>query len=226
MIGTGLGSRFKFDQGALLFDGLIPAALQPEFPNQPWKYDPGYLSFRPGARANSPFFNQSDTDPGIYKMDEALQSPVTVEELGTFAQRGYDGTYKNIHIPTFLIDGEYDSFFCGPNNVACQTGATTTDGPATLEQDAAPLEQYEGPGFSPQACLRSAVIPDAGHDINFELNSDQAADQIAYFADQAMGNQGQRNASYRQTCGTQQPDITDILPEIGRLVPPTNTPLN
>lgn len=226
VIGTGYGNRFKFDQGAMLFSGLIPAAAQPLYNGQPWALDPGYLSFRPGARANSPFFNKADTDPAIFTMDENLQNPVTAEELATFFVREYDGTHKNIHTPTFLINGSNDSFFCGPNNIACVTAATPSDNPQTLEKDAAALTQYENPGFAPQACLRTAVIPGAGHDINFELNADQLWKQVAYFADQAMGPQGANNASYRQSCVTRPTDLTDLLPEIGRLIPPTNLPIN
>lgn len=226
VIGTGYGNRFKFDQGAMLFGGLIPASAQPLYKGQPWALDPGYLSFRSGARANSPFFNKADTDPAIFTMDEQLQNPVTAEELATFFVREYDGTHKNIHTPTFLINGEQDSFFCGPNNIACVTAATPADGPKTLEEDAKAMTQYENPGFSPQACLRTAVIPAGGHDINFELNANQVWQQIAYFADQSMGAQGQNNASYRQTCVNRQTDITDLLPELGRLIPPTNLPIN
>jgi pimeloyl-ACP methyl ester carboxylesterase len=226
VIGTGYGNRFKFDQGALLFGGLIPAAAQPLYAGQPYALDPGYVSFRSGVRANSPFFYKPDMDPAIFPIDEALQNPVTLEELATFSTRGYDGTHKNIKEPTFIINGEHDSFFCGPKDNACATAASHSDGPATLERDAKANTEYESAGFSGQACMRSAVIPDAGHNINFHENSNQVWEQIAYFADDAMGNQGQNSQAYKHGCDSNPTSLADLLPEVGRLIPPTNLPLS
>jgi pimeloyl-ACP methyl ester carboxylesterase len=226
VIGTGYGNRFKLDQGGLLFGGLIPASAQPLYQGQPWALDPGYTSFRPGVRANSPFFYKPDMDPAIFPIDEALQNPVTLEELATFVNREYDGTHKNIRTPTFIINGEHDSFFCGPQDIACTTSATHSDGPATLERLSKANTNYEAPGFSTQACLRSAIIPDAGHNLNFHLNSNQVWEQIAYFANDAMGNRGQNTATYRHQCDSKPGSLTDLLPEVGRLIPPTNLPIS
>lgn len=220
VIGTGYGNRFKLDQGGLLFAGLIPAAMQPNFPNAPWKFDPGYLSFRPGVRANSPFFYKPNMDPALLTLDEKLQSPVTAAELAMFVPRDYDGTHKNIKIPTFIINGEHDSFFCGAGDKMCATNATQKATPQQLEAASANQTGYEAPGFSPQACLRTAVIPDAGHNINLHENSDQVSAQIAYFADQAMGVTGENNQQYRSGCAVREEGLSDLLPELGRIVPP------
>lgn len=63
-----------------------------------------------------------------------------------------------------------------------------------------------------QACFRAAAIPDAAHDINLHRNAQQLYDQIAYFADQAMGDRGQNVGSYRSTCATRAPSLGDALP--------------
>jgi pimeloyl-ACP methyl ester carboxylesterase len=220
VIATGYGNRFKLDQGGLLFAGLIPAALQPNFPDAPWKADPGYLSFRPGARANSPFFYKPDMDPALLTIDEQLQSPVTATELGLFVSRDYDGTHKNLKIPNFIINGEHDSFFCGAGDQMCATDASQQATPQQLEAAGAKQTAYEAPGFGPQACLRTAVIPDAGHNINLHENSDQVSAQIIYFADQAMGVSGQNNQQYRSSCVTRGEGLPDLLPELTRIVPP------
>lgn len=222
VIGTGYANRFKLDQGGLLFSGLIPAALQDKFPDAPWKLDPGYLSFRPGARANSPFFYKPNLDPAILTLDEELQSPVTATELGLFVLRDYDGTHKNIKTPTFLVMGEHDSFFCGTGNRECATDASQEATPQELEAASARMTRYEEPGFSPQACLRTAVIPDAGHNMNFHRNSDQVSAQIAYFADEALGTDGSKARDYRASCAKRDENLGDLLPEVDRLVPPTN----
>jgi pimeloyl-ACP methyl ester carboxylesterase len=222
VIATGYANRFKLDQGGLLFAGLIPAALQKNFPDAPWKLDPGYLSFRPGARANSPFFYKPNLDPAILTLDEKLQSPVTATELGMFVVRDYDGTHKNIKTPTFIIMGEHDSFFCGSGNAECETDASQQATPQQLEAASARHTKYESTGFTPQACLRTAVIPDAGHNINFHRNSDQVSATIDYFADQALGTHGENERSYRANCPTRDENLTDLLPETERLIPPTN----
>ncbi|GAB3583916.1 hypothetical protein GCM10027445_59330 [Amycolatopsis endophytica] len=220
VIGTGYGNRFKLDQGGLLFSGLIPAALQPNFPHASWKFDPGYLSFRPGARANSPFFYKPNTDPALLTLDEQLQSPVTATELGLFLPRDYDGTHKNIKIPNFIINGEHDSFFCGAGDKECANEASQQATPQELEAAAANQTAYEAPGFGPQACLRTAVIPDAGHNINLHQNSDQVSAQIIYFADEAMGVTGQNNQQYRGSCVTRDEGLSDLLPDLTRVIPP------
>lgn len=221
VIGTGYGNRFKADAGVQLFSGLQPASTVPVTAGEPWALDPGYLQPRPGSRAE-PLYNVENTDPGVMATDEKLANTVTAEELGLFAVREYDGTAKNIKIPTFLVNGEKDTIFCGPNEIACTTSGTTEDGPEALEEKAEALQQYEAPGFGPQACLRAASIPDMGHDTNLHLNAQQTFAQIVYFADQAMGTSGEKSADYRANCATGQPSLSDRLPETGRVVPPTD----
>jgi pimeloyl-ACP methyl ester carboxylesterase len=221
VIGTGYGNRFKADAGVALFAGLQPASTVPVTANEPWAVDPGYLQPRPGSRG-APLYNVPNTDPGVQATDERLANSVTAEELGLFSIREYDGTAKNITIPTFLINGEKDVIFCGPNEIACTTSGTKDDGPEALEEKAKALQQYEAPGFGPQACLRAASIPDMGHDTNLHLNAQQTFAQIVYFADQAMGTSGENSAEYRATCADRAPTAADKLPEVGRLVPPTD----
>jgi pimeloyl-ACP methyl ester carboxylesterase len=221
VIGTGYGNRFKPDAGVALFSGLQPASTVPVTAGEPWAADPGYLQPRPGSRG-APLYNVSNTDPGVLATDEKLANTVTAEELGLFAIREYDGTAKNIAIPTFLINGEKDVIFCGPHEIACTTPGTKDDGPQALEEKAKALQQYEAPGFGPQACFRAASIPDMGHDTNLHLNAQQTFAQIVYFADQAMGPRGEKTADYRATCAEGAPTLSDRLPEVGRVVPPTD----
>lgn len=221
VIGTGYGNRFKPDAGAELFAGLQPASTVPVTADEPWAPDPGYLQPTPGGRANSPLYNLPNTDPGVIATDERLANSVTLEELGSFAIREYDGTHKNIRIPTFLVNGENDVIFCGPNEVACATTASATDGPEVLEERARDLQEYEAPGFGPEACFRAASVPGVGHDNNFHLNALQTYAQIVYFADAAMGPQGENTEEYKATCATRETTPADLLPEFGRLVPPS-----
>lgn len=221
-IGTGYGNRFKADAGVKLFSGLQPASTVPVTARQPWALDPGYLQPRPGSRKTSPLYNVPNTDQAVIDTDEKLANTVTAEELGTFASREYDGTHKNISIPTFLINGSKDVIFCGPNEVACATSGTKQDGPQALEEKAKALRDYEGPGFGPKACFRAASIPDMGHDTNLHLNAQQTFAQIVYFADEAMGSRGDQVDKYKATCANRAATLSDRLPEVGRVVPPTD----
>lgn len=78
---------------------------------------------------------------------------------------------------------------------------------------------YEAPGFHPQACLRAAVIPAAGHNITLHRNSQQDSATIVYFADQALRPTGANAERYRSTCRTRPSTVTDVLPDTSRLVP-------
>jgi alpha-beta hydrolase superfamily lysophospholipase len=69
----------------------------------------------------------------------------------------------SIHIPVLLADGEDDPFFCGTLGDICVTAAT--------------LKAAESADFPP-ACLRTYVLPDAGHDINPELNTRQYQSEV------------------------------------------------
>lgn len=223
VIGTGYGNRFKPDAGLALFSGLQPASTVPVTAGEPWAVDPGYLQPRPGSRAPSTLYQETNLDPGVVATDERLANSVTLEELGTFAIREYDGTHKNISIPTFLINGEEDVIFCGPDESACDTKASHQASPQELEARAAALQEYEAPGFGPAACFRAASIPDNGHDANLHLNAQQTFATIVYFADQAMGPQGENVEPYRSACATREPNLSDQLPEIGRPIPPTGS---
>ncbi|WP_165943897.1 alpha/beta fold hydrolase [Saccharopolyspora karakumensis] len=218
VIGTGYSNRFRLEQGVNLLSTMIPAALQPALPPARWKADPGYLASRPGTRPRLPFFHGPGADPGMLAVDDRLQNPMTVTEPLALS-REYDGTHKGIRIPAFLINGQHDDFVCGPGGSSCRTAAGVHDSPEALERAGSALADYEAPGFHPHACLRAAVIPAAGHNIALHRNSHQASDTIAHFADQALGATGTNAEPYRATCSTRPSGITDVLPDLTRLVP-------
>lgn len=219
-IGTGYSDRVDpLTAGAFIAEST-PAALSPLESNQPWSIDPGYLQPLSTARDLPQLYNAADVDPQVEKEDAALANTVTVGEVATFAEREYDGTHKNIHIPTFDIQGEYDIMTCGTNAEECATNATTTDNPVTLEKAAKRFTDWQGGAFSSQACFRAAVVPDAAHNVSLALNANQTQVQIAFFALEAMGTHGQNTKKYRDTCTTSGPSVFDDLPDLTRLIPP------
>jgi pimeloyl-ACP methyl ester carboxylesterase len=219
-IGSGYSDRVN-PVTAGSFIGLgTPAKLSPVTSNQPWSVDPGYIQPLPSARNLPQLYYPKHVEPGVVQTDTKLANTTTVGEIATFPNREYDGTHKNIRIPTFDIQGEYDIMTCGNNAAECSTKATQSSDPATLERDGKGFTDWQKTSFSSQACFRGAVVPDAAHDVALHKNANQFQDQVAYFADQAMGTNGQNAANYRKNCAPHGPTLSDSLPEIHRLVPP------
>jgi pimeloyl-ACP methyl ester carboxylesterase len=219
-IGTGYSDRVNPVTAGSFIALSTPALASPIQKNQPWAIDPGYLQPLPTARGIPQLFYTSNADPGVIATDVRLANTVTVGEVGTFVEREYDGTHKNIRIPTFSIQGQYDIMTCGDQAKECTTDATTTDSAVALERKAQRYTDWQSTAMSSQACFRGAVVPDAAHDITLHRNAEQFHAQVAFFADQAMGTQGQNVAHYKQTCARNGPTVFDTLPELNRLVPP------
>ncbi|NWJ71088.1 alpha/beta fold hydrolase [Pseudonocardia sp. ICBG1122] len=197
-----------------------PAALDPVTSGEPWAADPGYLQVRQGSRNIPALYHRENVDPAVIEKDNELANTVTVPELATFPEPEYDGMHKNITIPTFSINGEYDTLVCGANQQECATDASQDASPEELEAASTRLRDWEAPAHNSAACFRAAAVPDAGHDINLHRNAQQAFAQIAYFADEASGVHGENVAAYRSNCRTAAPGLSDILPDTTRLAPP------
>ncbi|TCK20684.1 alpha/beta hydrolase [Pseudonocardia endophytica] len=197
-----------------------PAALDPVTSSEPWAADPGYLQVRQGSRNIPALYHEENADPAVIAKDNELANTVTAPELATFPEPEYDGMHKNITIPTFTVNGEFDTLVCGANQQECSTDASQTASPEELEAASTRLRDWEAPAHNSASCFRAAAIPDAGHDINLHRNAQQAFAQIAYFADQASGTAGENVDSYRASCRTEKPGVSDVLPDTTRLAPP------
>jgi pimeloyl-ACP methyl ester carboxylesterase len=136
-----------------LIPQFYPATLDPQLSAEGYD-DPSYLTTRPGGR--SIFYNLSDTDPAVISEDENTKSVSSVAEFSALVDPVVLAPSDGIHIPVLLADGEDDPFFCGTLGDICGTAAT--------------LKAAESADFPP-ACLQTYVLPDAGHDINLELNT-------------------------------------------------------
>lgn len=122
-----------------------PAALAPRNAGQPWAADPGYLQPLPGSRDIPQLYYKPNADPKVIATDERLANTDTAEELGSFVQSEYDGSRKNIHVPTFLINGERDILVCGNNAEKCATNSTTAEkNPAVIEKNSQTLRDWQG----------------------------------------------------------------------------------
>lgn len=220
VIATGYTDRVSAMNAVPLILTGGPAALDPVSSSEPWALDPGYLQVRQNSRNIPALYHAENADPAVIEKDNELAHTVTAPELATFPEPEYDGMHKNITIPTFTINGEYDTLVCGANQHECATDASQDASPEELEAASTRLRDWEAPAHNSAACFRAAAIPDAGHDINLHLNAQQAFAQIAYFADEASGTRGENVESYRSSCRTTPPGPADLLPDTARLVPP------
>lgn len=219
-IGTGYSDRVDpVNAGSFIALGT-PAALSEVQAKQPWAIDPGYLQPLPTARDLPQLYFAPNRDPGVVATDVRLANTVTVGEIATFVPREYDGTHKNITIPTFSVQGEFDIMTCGQDAQECATDATPSDNPVEVERKSARYTAWQSTAMNSRSCFRGAVIPDAAHNVALHKNATQFDAQVAFFADQAMGVEGQNVDRYRKTCATHGPSIFDTLPELTRLVPP------
>ena len=203
IIGTGWGSTIQSLPLARFFSGFYPAALDPKFLGA--ILDPNYLTPLPGGRNQDYLYDLNNVDAGMIQYDQdVLRDTVTDGEGVTFYNRygaipvtvlptndtevllPLSTHTKNIRVPSFLINGVNELFFCGDQQRYCASGQALYDS----------QKDY----FSPEACLRTAVTPNAGHDLNLQLNAQTSYQVIRTWLDRALGPTGAKRNSYRAAC--------------------------
>ncbi|WP_370947866.1 alpha/beta hydrolase [Amycolatopsis sp. cg5] len=127
--------------------GVYPAALDPKFG---LAYE-GYYTTVPGRRGG--LFYGPDDDPAVIALDEQLKEPVSLTEVGDLTTLAFTApTSVNITAPVLIANGTEDALFCqGLLASNCASAAN--------------LKAQEAPYFAPEACLRTYVLPGAGHNI-------------------------------------------------------------
>lgn len=132
----------------------------------------GYLTTAPGRRA-SLFYQSVDSDPAVLALDEATRHSVTIGELTDLSGTAYDAIVAQIGqigVPVLDVVGQYDAIFCGAGAADCSTPTSVLTA--------------EKPVYSAQACLQTATLPAAGHDLNLHLNAGNFFDLAARWAQQ------------------------------------------
>jgi pimeloyl-ACP methyl ester carboxylesterase len=87
---------------------LYPAVLDPAYASS--GYDPGYLTIRPGTRAEPYYAPDTNYDKRVLAADEAIKGTVTFWELNNYPL--IFRTRLNISAPVFLLIGTKDGIFC------------------------------------------------------------------------------------------------------------------
>lgn len=179
---TGFLHDVNFDfVNSVLMPSLYPATLDPKFAGQFPNFD--YLTSVPGSRGGA-FYYLPNVDPQVLSLDESLKQTTTIGELTTGPAITFDPISFQIEGPVQVVIGEFDSIFCG-NHVNCS--------------DKAAVQNYEKGFYSAPACVETAVISDAGHDLNLQTNADAAYNQMLSWADRTVGSTA---GIPPQPCGT------------------------
>jgi pimeloyl-ACP methyl ester carboxylesterase len=143
--------------GAVVPMSMYPAAVDPAFSEKP--LDPGYLTTRPGTRANPGFYNVAATDPKVIAYDDAHKDVVTATHAAGFIAIVNDPTISRaVEVPVLSLQGNYDGGFC--------------------DTPACPQAADEPHAWSPAAELELHVIDNAGH--NIHLHAAAAPIEFAY----------------------------------------------
>ena len=155
---------------ASLLPALYPATLDPKFDGQFPNFD--YLTTLPGTRGG-PFYYLPNVNPQVLALDENLKQTTSVAELNTGPGMIFDPISLQIEGPVLVVIGEFDYIFCG-HLLNCS--------------DKAAVQSYEQAFYGDPALVETAVISDAGHDLNLHTNSDAAFNQMLSWADRNVGN--------------------------------------
>lgn len=225
VIGTSWASDLQTVPLIRFFSGFIPAQLDGKTAPQVG-LDPSYLTSGPGGRNQNFLYDLSNVDPKMIDYDQdVLRSTVSAGEGATFYLRFNDipaGQFipttsqeitvplpesltRQIRIPVFLDNGQNDLFFCGTDRQTCNSSQA--------------LQNKEATAFTPAACERAGVTPHAGHDVNLQENAPFTYGTILTWANQALGPDGNNQASYRAHCqafsatnGTGGPGVFGAIP--------------
>ena len=168
---TGFLHDVNFDfVNTVLLPALYPATLDPKFAGQYPNFD--YFTTLPGSRSG-PFYYMENVNPEVLARDESLKQTTTIGELNTGPLMVFSPISFEIEGPVQVVIGEFDYIFCG-NLVNC------SDKPA--------VQNYESSFYSDSACVETAVISEAGHNLNVHTNADAAFNQMLAWADRNVGS--------------------------------------
>lgn len=202
VIATGWGSTIQTLPLAKFFSSFYPAGLDPKFAGK--ILDPGYLTTLPGSRKNL-LYDSGNIDPRMIDYDETvLRDTAAAGEGLTFYNRfgaipvtslpasneevqlPLSDHTRNIKVPTFLVNGKSEIFFCGTESKDCSSAEA--------------LYTSQQQFFTAQACLQTAVIGDAGHALNLQRNATQTYDVVINWLNRSLGTSGQHRDMYRAAC--------------------------
>jgi pimeloyl-ACP methyl ester carboxylesterase len=148
-----------------ILTSLYPANLDPLFAGR--NIPDGYLTSLPGLRGV--FYYAPSADPLVIAIDDQTKETVTTAELDTAVA----GLFQSggVHVPAFVIVGDFDAAFCAP---------PTCSASGSLAAEAS--------FFPADACVETAAIAGAGHDLNLQFQAQEAYDAVLSWLDRRVGS--------------------------------------
>lgn len=146
---------------------LYPAAQDPKFASA--GLPSGYETTAPNTRG-SDFYYAPGADPAMIASDESTKQTGSAAEFTAFSAARTSAVTHGIHVPTLLAVGQYDLLDC--NEAAGLSCA-----------DAAAVMTRESGNFSPTACLKAYVQPNAGHDIDLHVGAASFFNRVSTWLD-------------------------------------------
>ncbi|GAA4030769.1 alpha/beta hydrolase [Allokutzneria multivorans] len=135
--------------------------------------DPAYLTTGSGLRYTA-FHTPGPLDQRALEADEATKDVIAPGEMVDAVLIGLVLPYsRRINVPVLLAMGEKDSVFCGLLASDCSS--------------AAGLRQGEDFYYSPEAKLRTFVLPNYGHSINYAPNAPLLHNAVNGWATEMVG---------------------------------------
>ncbi|HEV8577864.1 MAG TPA: alpha/beta fold hydrolase [Thermoanaerobaculia bacterium] len=187
LVGHSLGSVISIDEAATYGDvdgvvltgvshtvtdalgqiltSLYPANLDPRFADR--NIPDGYLTSLPGLRGI--FYYLPSADPLVIAIDDQTKETVTTAELDTAVPALFQS--PAVHVPTFVIVGDFDAAFCAPPSCSASGSLAA-----------------EASFFPADACVETASIANAGHDLNLQFQAQEAYDAILSWMDRRVGS--------------------------------------
>jgi pimeloyl-ACP methyl ester carboxylesterase len=138
-----------------LLANFYPAQLDPKFASA--GLPAGYFTTVPNTR-DEMFYNPARAGADVMSQDEALKQTVTLGELSTLNDASAPSLSQQIHVPVLVSVGQQDVLFCNE-----LLGFSCFNSAAVMSREAT--------AYSPDACLETHVLANAGHSTNLHLNA-------------------------------------------------------
>ncbi|NUS73766.1 MAG: alpha/beta fold hydrolase [Corynebacteriales bacterium] len=143
-----------------------PVTQDPKFANS--GYDAGYLTTKPGTRPDQFFYTQG-ADQTVINRDEQLKDTVSGTEFNQAvalitSPPADTAPSRAIRVPTLLVVGDQDPFFCGsPDGIEC-----------TKQR----ILETEKPYYHSDAKLEVVIASDSGHNVQVHRSSPTSTTKI------------------------------------------------
>jgi pimeloyl-ACP methyl ester carboxylesterase len=153
---TGFAHQFNVEGAAGLFvNSMHPVLGDPVLGGK--GYDPTYLTTRPGTRDDY-FLRMSTTEPRVAELDELFKDVLSPAEAADAAALGAVApSTALINVPVLVVNGDADVVMCSPLFDNC----------ASAER----MRRLELAYYAASPCLRTFLLPGAGHAVNLAMNT-------------------------------------------------------